>query len=115
MVFIKCSTNNKAATVYDLFLQAVQRYGLPPRVRCDQGGENTLVAQHMLCHCGSERRSVLVRSSVHNQRIERLWRDMHCCVSHFLPIVLLPRVSWATKPLLIMSISLLCIISIYLA
>ena len=81
VVFIKCSTNNKAATVYDLFIQAVQRYGLPSRVRCDQGGENILVAQHMLRHRGSERRSVLVGSSVHNQRIERLWRDMHRCVT----------------------------------
>ena len=70
-MFIKCSTNNKASTVYDLFLQAVQRYGLPSRVRCDQGGENIIVAQHMLRHRGSERRSVLVGSSVHNQRIER--------------------------------------------
>ena len=76
VVFIKCSTNNKAATVYDLFLQAVHRYGLPSRTRCDQGGENILVAQHMLCHHGSERRSVLVGSSVHNQRIERLRRDV---------------------------------------
>ena len=81
VVFIKCSTNNKASTVYDLFLGAVQRYGLPSRLRCDQGGENILVAQHMLHHRGSQRRSVLVGSLVHNQRIERLWRDMHRCVT----------------------------------
>ena len=40
-----------------------------------------LVAHHMIHHRGSERRSVLVGSSVHNQRIERLWRDMHRCVT----------------------------------
>ena len=76
VVFIKCSTNSKASTVYDLFLQAVEHYGLPSRVRCDQEGENNLVAQYMLCHCGSEseRHSMLVRSSVQNQHIERLKR-----------------------------------------
>ena len=80
VLFIKCSNNNRASTVYDSFLPAVQQYGLPSRVRCDQGGENILVAQHMIHHRGSER-SVLVGSSVHNQRIERLWRDMHRCVT----------------------------------
>ena len=40
-----------------------------------------LASQHMLDHCGSERRSVLVGSSVHNRRMERLWRDMHRCVT----------------------------------
>ena len=50
VVFIKCSSNNKASTVYDKFLDAVKRYGLPSRVRCDQGGENIHVAQHMIYH-----------------------------------------------------------------
>ena len=39
------------------------------------------VAQHMLHHRGVQRRSVLVGSSVHNQRIERLWKDSHRCVT----------------------------------
>ena len=41
VVFIKCSSNNRANTVYESFLQAVNKYGLPSRIRCDQGGENT--------------------------------------------------------------------------
>ena len=40
-----------------------------------------LVSQHMLHHCGVDRRSVLVGSSVHNQHIERLWKEMHACVT----------------------------------
>ena len=40
-----------------------------------------VVSQHMLHHRGVQRRSVLVGSSVHNQRVERLWRDMHRCVT----------------------------------
>ena len=71
VVFIKCSSNNKASTVYESFLQAIERYGLPSRVRCDQGGENVLVARHMLRHRGSDRRSVLVGSSVHRTIVER--------------------------------------------
>ena len=77
IVYLKSSTNNRASTVYKLFIDAVQKYHLPSRVRSDEGGENILVAQHMLEHRGAERRSMLTGSSVHNQCIERLWRDLH--------------------------------------
>ena len=40
-----------------------------------------LVAQHMIEVRGAERRSMITGFSVHNQRIERLWRDMHHCVT----------------------------------
>ena len=46
--FLKCSGNNRATTVYELFVSAVQQYHLPSRVRTEQGGENVMVAQHML-------------------------------------------------------------------
>ena len=81
VLFLRCSNNNRADTVYNLFLKAVHQYGLPSRIRCDQGRENIRVAQHLLHHRGVERRSVLVGSSVHNQRIERLWKDSHRCVT----------------------------------
>ena len=77
IVYLSCSANNRADTVYKLFLQAVRRYSLPSRVRSDQGGENRLVALHMIRHRGAERRSMIVGSSVHNQRVERLWRDLY--------------------------------------
>ena len=79
VVYLQLS-NNHSSTVYSLFLKATELYGLPSRVRCDQG-ENVQVAQHMLEHKSVDRRSVIVGSSVHNQRIERLWRDMHRCVT----------------------------------
>ncbi len=72
VTFLKCCGNNKAVTVYELFLVAVQRYSLPSRIRTDQGGENIIVARHMLERRGHERRSVIVGSSVHNRCIERL-------------------------------------------
>lgn len=81
VVYLHCSNNNRSSTVYSLFLKAAELYGLPSRIRCDQGGENVQVAQHMLEHRGVDRRSVIVGSSVHNQRIERLWQDMHRCVT----------------------------------
>ena len=81
MVFCRCSGNNRADTVYNLFLKAVEQYGVPSKIRCDEGGENAAVATYMIRHHGEDRRSVLVGSSVHNQRIERLWRDMHRCAT----------------------------------
>ncbi len=78
---MKCSTDNTAATVYSKFLNGVQQYGLPSRVRSDFGGENTLVARHMLQHRGLNRNSMITGSSTHNQRIERMWVDMHRSVT----------------------------------
>ena len=49
-------------------------------MRCDRGGENVDVAQAMLEARGTGQHRVLVGSSVHNQRIERLWRDVFRCV-----------------------------------
>ena len=86
VVFMKAATNNKATTVLESFLHGVNCYGLPSRVRCDKGGENVKVSEYMLNHPnrGPGRNSCITGRSVHNQRIERLWRDLYVtCVSVF--------------------------------
>ena len=77
-VFLSDSTNNAADTVLQCFLHDLQQYGLPSRVRCDCGGENVMVSQFMLTHPqrGPGRGSCITGRSVHNQRIERFWRDL---------------------------------------
>lgn len=49
VVYLACSTNNKASTVYQLFRKATGEFGVPSRVRSDKGGENiTVCHQHDL-------------------------------------------------------------------
>ena len=52
-------------------------------MRSDKGGENVDVVRAMLNARGTGQRRFLVGSSVHNQRIERLWRDILHCVCHY--------------------------------
>ena len=79
--YLHCSTNNRASTVFKLFVEAIRKYGLPSRVRSDQGLENVRIAQYMLEHRDIERGSFITGRSTHNQRIERLWRDVHRCAT----------------------------------
>ena len=80
IVYLKCSNNNRAATVGQCFIEATERFGWPSRVRSDKGGENVDVAFFMFVMKGLNRGSHIAGSSTHNQRIERLWRDVFRCV-----------------------------------
>ena len=82
ITYLHCSTNNRSETVKELFLDAIQSFGLPSRVRTDRGGENVDVWQEMEQRGGPNRGSYLAGTSTHNQRIERLWRDVFRCVAH---------------------------------
>ena len=75
IIFLKASTNNRATTVFSSFFQVVRETNeFPALISTDAGGENVLVADYMILHLGSD--SIKVVSSVHNQRQERLWRDV---------------------------------------
>ena len=82
IVFLKCSTNNRSETVRDEFLTATQNYEWPSQVRTGYGGQNVLVWALMEEVRGPNRGSYIVGSSTQNQRIERLWRDVFCAVTH---------------------------------
>ncbi|KAK7037429.1 hypothetical protein VNI00_011180 [Paramarasmius palmivorus] len=73
---IQASDNNRADTVLALFLEAIAEHGTPSRVRGDHGVENLGVAEYMESNFGVERGSYIWGRSVHNIRIERLWRDV---------------------------------------
>ena len=51
-------------------------YGLPKKICSDHRGENVPVWRYMITVHGHQQ-CVIVGSSTHNERIERLWRDVH--------------------------------------
>ncbi|XP_039870712.1 uncharacterized protein LOC120723360 [Simochromis diagramma] len=77
IVYLTVAGNNRARTVLESFIAAVEQYGLPSRVRSDKGGENADVAEFMIRSRGTNRNSHITGRSVHNQRIERMWRDVY--------------------------------------
>ncbi len=73
-VYLKVADNKCAATVCEEFTAACLLYGVPVRMRMDAGGENA-ATKMLMDNCWGPNH-VIIGSSVHNQRIERLWRDV---------------------------------------
>ena len=83
VTYLQAATNT-SQTALSAFLDGVTSYGLPLHVRTDQGGENVLIAEYMVQQRGDGQGSIIMGRSVHNQWIERLWRDLFSgCVSYF--------------------------------
>lgn len=81
IMYLKCSDNNRSDTVLALFVTACHDYGTPSCVRSDKGGKYYGVCELMLRNRGTGRHSHIAGESTHNQRIERLWRDVYRCVA----------------------------------
>ena len=77
VTFAEAYNNNLSTTVFAHF--QVEKFGLPARVRSDHGGENVLIWQHMAANNGPD--SVIVGSSVRNQRVERFNLDINTNVT----------------------------------
>ncbi|KAK6173469.1 hypothetical protein SNE40_016912 [Patella caerulea] len=80
-VYLYRNTNNTSQVVLDNFKDAVVYYGCPMRVRSDYGTENVEGASYVIEHRGMNRGSFITGKSTHNQRIERLWRDVRECIT----------------------------------
>ncbi|KAK7020023.1 hypothetical protein R3P38DRAFT_3318934 [Favolaschia claudopus] len=99
------SNNNLAQMVLDLFLKAVEEYGLPSQARRDHGTENVLVAAYMKDVCGAGRGSYIWGRSVHKTRDERLWYNViHGFVHHGLNLQI-PAHIWLLHHLFLNSIN----------
>ncbi|KAF5340076.1 hypothetical protein D9611_012341 [Ephemerocybe angulata] len=76
IIYLVCTNNKRSKTVGECFSNAVVRYGWPSRVRGDYGTENNEIERKMVERWGLAHRAYLRGRSVHNVRIERLWRDV---------------------------------------
>ena len=75
-VMLVCTNNNKSETLLSCFVNSVSEYGLPSRVRTDKGLKNVGIADYMIEKRGTDHGSIISGRSTHNQRIERLQRDV---------------------------------------
>ncbi|KAM9805718.1 uncharacterized protein ACBT44_013392 [Syngnathus typhle] len=69
IMYLGAASNNLASTTLAFFLESVEKFGFPLRVRADQGVENVDVARSMFTVRGPGKSSFISGKSVHNQRM----------------------------------------------
>jgi len=82
-MYLKCATNNLASAGLQYFIEGTHHFRLPLCVRGDHGVENVEVARFMVESRGNNRGSFITGRSFHDDRIERLWREMNRVVIAF--------------------------------
>jgi hypothetical protein len=83
IIFLKCSNNNEAATVFQSFQNSVNTFHYPRRIRTDHGTENVEVARFMLHKYGITKNPIIRGRFIHNQRIERMWKDVFAYILQY--------------------------------
>ena len=81
ITYLQCSNNNRSDTVLAAFVGACKVFGVLSRVRSDKGGENIDIWLYMTATRGEHRGLYIAGPSVHNTRMERLWRDVYTAVT----------------------------------
>ena len=80
IVYAGCANNNRADTVLTFFKEGVSNFGLPESVRTDHESENVDVWRYMIASHFLDYGCVITGCSTHNERVERMWRDINRCV-----------------------------------
>ena len=109
IVYLNCATNNLASTVLQYFVEGTHDFGLPLRVRGDHGVENVEVARFMVENRGDNRGSFITGRSVHDVRVEILWRETNRVVIAFYKDIFN---FWKTRACLIHSVRLIYLLYI---
>jgi len=64
---LSCMDNNQAETILKCFLDAVDEFDPPSRIRSDKGMENVDIAEYMISRRGVNRRSAIVGKSTQSE------------------------------------------------
>ncbi|XP_019622600.1 PREDICTED: uncharacterized protein LOC109468721 isoform X2 [Branchiostoma belcheri] len=82
--FLSATGSNTAAFMMRAFLRGCREYGIPSRIRTDDGGENSEIGRFMVELRGHGHNAHLTGPSVRNVPIERFWGTMgDHCTRHF--------------------------------
>ena len=100
VIYLHCCNNNKAETVKAQFLQSISIFFWPRCVHSDHGIANIEVTREMLKKSRTPSKPFLIGLSVHNQRTERLWKDvLHYLWNYYIDLLYIMEANEILYPL----------------